>query len=341
MKALASMPKKARRKVAKTSRVAPSGRHPLHPQITALVNPFVTSPGIAQHLIDAMPSQKYTVRSRTSVSVASAGSILGLLSPYCWNDSANYPSGIVYAGATTTIEASLVRMFNDPTAGSLVSPAGITTTELFPVRPWASGNGRTARLVSYGLRVRYTGTALNANGTFKLLATPHGEIDMTGFNPTTFNGIISNINSNHQTQMKSIYDRAVYTFNFIGNDGWSQAGTGADQDEDVDVSVVGQAGSAKRMSEPGAFFYYLNNAGSTVQFEIELIENWEVRGSTVAPFYTDSHSAPELHHEIMNTISTAHMKAGASGESFSKVVSTVAKASKSPLGKAVLAAALA
>jgi len=173
------------------------------------------------------------------------------------------------------------------------------------------------------------------------LATPHGEVDMTGFNATTYNGIIGNINSNHQTQMKSIYDRAVYTFNFIGNDEWSQAGTGADQDEDVDVSVVGQASSVKRMSEPGAFFYYLNNASSAVQFEIELIENWEVRGSSVAPFYTDSHSAPELHHEIMNTISTAHMKAGASGESFSKVVGTVAKASKSPLGKAVLAAALA
>lgn len=338
LKMLSAMPKKARRQVAKRTRIS-APKHPLHAQAVALLKPFSVSPGVAQHLIDALPSQKYTVRSRLTAQAGNGGSLFGFLSPYAWIDS-DTPSGMVISMTTGTLESSTVRIFNDVTAGSNVTPATSTRYDFTPVRPHSAGEGRTARLVSYGFKVRYTGTALNANGTFKLLACPHGEFEFD--TQATYGGVISRLQGSLATQNKSVYDKAVYEYNFIGNNQWSTIGTGADQDEVSDYQRVGQASSSKYSAEPGCVFYYANNSSSAVQFELELIEHWEVRGSNIAPFYTDSHTAPDLHHEIMNVVNTAHAKAGLSTESkFVNVVSTVARASKSPIGKAVLAAALA
>lgn len=335
---VANLPKKAKAKVAKRLRKVSVPKHPLHSQIKALVQPFSVSPGVAQHLIDALPSQKYTVRSRVTGQAGNGGSLLGWISPYAFIDS-NVPSGMMISMGTANLESNTAAIYNDATPGTAVTPATSTRYDFMPVRPYAA-NDNSVRLVSYGLRIRYTGTALNANGTLKVYACPHGELNFnSGNNYTT---VISTINGSHTTQMKSVYDKAVYEFNFIGNDEWSMNGTGAEQDTLSPPQTVGQASSVKQMGEPGVVFYYSNNSGSSVQFEIELVENWEVRGPTIVPFYTDSHSAPELHHEIMNTINTAHVRAGLSSEKkFSDVVTSVAKASKSPLGKAVLAAALA
>jgi hypothetical protein len=264
--------------------------------------------------------------------------MFGFLSPYCWQD-ANTNSGYLVNGPTT-LETTTLPIINDPTAGTNVVPTGFNRSTFEPVRPYATGDGRTARLVSYGLRVRYSGTALNANGTLRLLATPHGEMDLLG--GRTYASAISLLNGSHATQQKTIYDKAVFEFSFIGNDEWSGNGTGADQDMIQGLGRVGQASSPRFSSEPGCVLYYTNNSTAAVQFDYELIEHWEVRGQTIAPFYTDSHSDPALHHEIMNVVNTAHVRAGLNSESkFIGVVNSVAKASKSPLGKVVLAAALA
>ena len=158
----------------------------------------------------------------------------------------------------------------------------------------------------------------------------------------SFSEIVQTMNGSHATQMKSIYDRAVYEFNFLGNDEWSESGCGADQDEETFPLRLGKASSTTQFSEPGAIGYYVNSSGNSVTFEMELVENWEVRGTSIAPFYTDSHTDPALHHEIINIVNTAHQRAGLSTSTrFADVVTSVSKASKSPLGKAVLAAALA
>lgn len=341
LKTLANLPKKAKR-AAKKRLMVNKPATALASQAVALVQPFKAQVGVPQHLIDVLPSQKYTLRSRTTMTVGASQSMFILLSPHAW-DETDRPSGVVvgFANNNYTTGAFLQQVINSGEAGSSFRPAGSTGGNLlYPIRPWHYADGRTARLVSYGLRIRYTGTALNANGTLKLLASPHGEFDL--WSGATYGSIGALVDSSHHTQMKSVYDRAVYEFGFIGNDEWSEIGTGADQDEIREMVRLGQASSNHLFNEIGAAVTYVNNASSAVQFEIELVEHWEARGPTLAPFYTDSHSDPALHHEIMNIVNTAHTRAGLSTENkFTNVVSTVAKASKSPLGKAVLAAALA
>lgn len=338
---LANLPKKARKAVRKRTQLSGRATHPLHNQIMGLVQPFKATNGVAQHLVDSLPSQKYTLRSRFSAGIPSGGCMAIMLSPYAWSD-ANFPSGVIFtANSASTAESSGDAIFESAVVGSTNYPTGFTSSGvMIPTRPYTYGAGKTARLVSYGLRVRYTGAGLYASGTFKLLATPHGEMDLEG--GTTFNQVVERMNGSHATQMKSIYDRAVYEFNFLGNDEWSENGCGADQDETTHPLRLGKASSTTQFSEPGAFGYYVNSSGNAVTFELELVENWEVRGTSVAPFYTDSHTDPALHHEIVNIVNTAHQRAGLSPSTkFSDVVTSVSKASKSPLGKAVLAAALA
>lgn len=336
------MPKKSRAKARKRMQNA-TGRHPLHQQAVALMQPFKSPAGVAQHLIDALPSQKITLRSRGSINCNGNGSILGFVSPYLWNDS-NYPSCFVFNNVTAGgADASNDAVLGSSTVSSYSYPSGWNGSLLMaPVRPYdAAGGDRSCRLVSYAIRIAYTGTALNANGRLKLLATPHGELNLAA--GTSVAEIISTIQSSHHTQMKSIHDQAVYEFNFIGNDRWDASGAGAEQDVDTFVeNVLGGVNSPRRAYEPGAAFYYLNTASTAISFEIEVIENWEVRGANLASFYTESHSDPIMHHEILNVINTAHTRAGLSTETkFSNVVTSVAKASRSPVGKALLAAALA
>ncbi len=339
------MPKRSRRAAQKKTRISPKINHPLLPQVKALVSPFNAPAGMGQHLVDALPSHKVTLRSRTSVSVGGSATLIGGLSPYFWNNasSANTPSGffVTAAGDGSSGSVWTASVFNSTVTGSNPNPTGsLSYGVLAPVRPYSSGgDSSTARLVSYGLRVRYTGTALNANGTFKVLAVPHGELNLIG--SATYRSVIDILQGSHSTQMKSIYDKAVYEFNFLGNSGWSPSGTGADLDAYGSPQVVGQVSSPVSMAEWGGVFFYTNNSTSAVQFELELIEHWETRAPNLVPFYTDSHTNPELHHELINVVNTAHVRAGLQSEKkLMSVVQDVAKASKSPMGKVILAAAL-
>lgn len=352
LKLLANLPKMARRRSAKRSRTSANStsRHPLHQQIVALVNPLAAGPmSGAQHLVDATPSVKYTVRGRTQVTVAASQDMFIGLAPSLALDSTTTGStlsGFCMVGSGLGSLGS--KLFLSATAGTDWKPTGTTGSVLVPNRPYYTDTNQLDnwRLVSYAIRIRYTGTALNANGTLKCLATPHGELNAIS-TQSNIGTLISELQSSPHTQLKTVRDQGVFDFNFIGDDSWLEGGalSGAAQgrgDSALSPVRIGQATSAYVMGEPGAYLFYANNSTSSVQFEVELVENWEVRSGSLHPFYTPSHSDPQLHHEIMNIVNTAHIRAGSSNQpKFLNVVSDVAKASKSPLGKAVLAAALA
>lgn len=342
------MPKKSRRRAAKTMRAASnfSGKHPLHDQIVGLVNPLAAGPmSGAQHLIDATPSVKYTVRARTQVTVSASSDMFIGLAPCMAIDGANsgnYLSGFCMVGSN--LGSNNNKLVESTAVGSDWKPTGTTGSVLVPNRPYYTDTNQLDnwRLVSYALRIRYTGTALNANGTLKCLATPHGELNaLTGVN---IGVLITELQSSPHTQLKTVRDQGVFDFNFIGDDSWAEGGAlcGAPQGREGNLKRLGQATSPYVVGESGGYLFYSNNSTCSVQFEVELVENWEVRSGTLHPFYSPSHSDPQLHHEIMNIVNTAHIRAGSSNQpKFLSVVGDVAKASKSPLGKAVLAAALA
>ena len=89
---------------------------------------------------------------------------------------------------------------------------------------------------------------------------------------------------------------------------------------------------------------YYNSATSTTSLDFELIENWEVKGPGIAPFLTASHGDPALHQEVLRTVLESHIHASKAGTTTSNAIAFLKKAnaeSKTPLGRAVIAAALA
>lgn len=352
--------KPKKKQSANRSRVGarPSGgAHPLLPQVKALINPFDSTPGAAKHLVDPMPSQAYKLKARSTITVAASKTMVGLVSP-AFGDLGlpnNYPSAIFMSGsgselAFTFLEDGLVAG-SDPIKGTAVY------SSLAPIRPYgAEVSGTSFRLVSYGIRIRYTGTALNANGTIKYLPN---DLAAFKYNSTTTNqALIDYVNGNNHTIMRSVYDKAVYDFSALGSTDWAHErenspaihDEGSPWGETLSQTAVpnhwGQAKIGENSSSvyfgiPGMLFTYTNNSTSSVQFEMELIENWEARTAQNTAFQTDSHGNPEVSQEVFRTVVAGHMHAAASSvPDVTKSLKAVNAASKSPLGKLVIAAAL-
>lgn len=340
MKALQNLPKRKRRSVAKQQRIS---RHPLHHAVRALLRPEQAEPGSAYHLIDSAPSQKYTLRTRWTTTVNASAQIVAMISPAFVED-ASYPSAIVYSGSLSP------GYFIQSSGAGTGLGSGVNAYK--PTRPYTNVNGLSWRLVSYNLRARYSGTALNANGTIKVLNTPHGEADflfnMSGW---TYDNIRTFVESNLLSSLRTIHDRSVYDYPGIGSTEWMD-GTNyfcsdITADEGTDGCTgqrVGQASSPVLFGEPGMLFSYYNSSTSATSIDFELIENWEVKGPNIAPFLTPSHGDPALHQEVLRTVLESHIHASKSGTTTANAIAFLKKAnaeSKTPLGKAVIAAALA
>lgn len=349
---------KPKRKPKKASNGSKGGSHPLLPQVKALVSPFDCTPGSGKHLVDPLPSQSYKLKSRTTVTVGNSMRMVGMISP-CFGDSGvptNYPSALFTSGPAASMDKTVLEDGGE--AGSAAVKGTSTVSLLAPIRPYYfESAGGSWRLVSYGVRIRYTGTALNANGTIKYLPN-----DLSAFvldSTTTYNSIANYIDGNNHTIMRSVYDKGVYDFNGLGSTEWMREDEtypavhdeGGEYGETATQDFVsnhwkpvklGQNASPVKFGTPGMLISYQNNTSSAVQFEVELVENWEVRTPTNTAFQTDSHGNPEISQEVFRTVVSGHMHAAASSApTVVKSLKAVNAASKSPLGKLVIAAALA
>lgn len=342
LKMLSGMKKKTKKRVQKTTRLNQS-RHPLHDSVRAILRPQEAIPGAASHLVNAAPSQKYTLRSRWSTGINASNECVAFICP-AFQEDPYLPSAVVYSGSTATSP-----IIESGTAGTGLG-TGVSTYK--PVRPYGLTTGLSWRLVSYNLRVRYTGTALNANGTLKCLNTPHGEMDIvTQSTVLTYDAIRQQMEGNLLTSLRTVHDRAVYDYpgiggtEWFGGDNYFCSDITADEGSVQAVGVgLGQLSSQYTFGEPGMIFSYFNFSTAAVQLEFELIENWEVKGPSISPFLTPSHADPALHEEVMRTVFASHIhasKSGTTSASAAEFLKRANKESKSPLGRAVIAAALA
>jgi hypothetical protein len=219
---MANVPKKSRKRVLKRNLVT-RNNHPLMPQIKGLVNPFAAVPGTAQHLIDVVPSVKYTIKGRSTVTIPVNSDMQIFVAPtvaYDITDSAYRPSAVCLV--STGGSQYGYPLLESTQVGTDWKPTSSTGSLIIPNRPYfvQTNNLDSYRLVSYAIRIRYTGTVYNANGTLKCLAAPHGELSIDDL--PTMQSVINELQSSVQTAYKSIYNEAVYEFNFIGDDEWHE-----------------------------------------------------------------------------------------------------------------------
>lgn len=343
---VSALPKKAKRKVQKRTRVARSS-HPLSVQVKGLLNPAAALPGTAHHLVDVAPSQKYSLKSRFTVSIGSGNSCVGVVSP-CFIENNNFPSAIFVNGTSGQLNTGFIQ---NSQVGTSITPSGVTGLAVKPTRPYSASADKAWRLVSYQLRVRYAGSALNANGNFKVLNNNHGELGFVENNATTtWWNIFEAVDKNIHTSLRTVYDRAVHDYPGVGSTTWYESDEYFCSDLNTDGNFeskgerIGQDSSPYIFGEPGIIITYTNSSTGAINLECELYENWEVKGPSVGPFMTPSHPDPVLHEEVMRTFLSSHVhssKDSGVGGSMSKFLKLANTESKSPLGKAVIAAALA
>ena len=194
-------------------------------QVRSLVNPFDSTPGVAKHLVDPMPSQSYKLKSRGAFTVGNGQNLVLCVAP-CFGSDTSFVLPSVY-GISGSGSQLAVTILKDGTAAGTAPVKGTGTSgSIVPTRPYPfAGLTMQFRLVSYGVRIRYTGSALNANGTIKCLPNPHGGLVLNA--GTTWQSIINAVDGNAHTILRSVYDRAVYDFSAVGDPEWLTNGSDA------------------------------------------------------------------------------------------------------------------
>jgi len=166
--------------------------------LSAVAMPFAPeSKGACIPMLSSQPSQKETCFLRFDVTASATGTIFLYPIPCLANDGVaciSYTTGSTATGAPILIAA-------DNTLSNSVA-AGVTTLHKFGNLPYsiaqltsqeaAAANQITGRVVSYGIRVNYTGTTLNQSGLFYCYHSPRHEnmnINHSGGGPLGVNGV--------------------------------------------------------------------------------------------------------------------------------------------------------
>lgn len=211
----------------------------------SLLDPFDGPADACVPILPSFPSQKLRVFSRGSFATSSANSNgFVFMSPTASNDGQGaFKTGSTFAGTTLSngvTGVSQVLMANSP----------------FTASDFSSGYVQ-ARCVSAGLRVRYSGTKMNAGGTVYILEHP-----------------------NHQTLVG--YDTAaMMALDRCLREPLSDTGAWhtvcwapVDQDE---MDYLAASNPAASTAYPLAIFVVSATAGVTLDYEV--FANWEIIGS--------------------------------------------------------------
>jgi len=344
---LASIPKKARRKVRKVfQRQAVTSRNsdPVIASVQAAVRPFDTPKGIAGPLAGLVrPSQKFTAKAATSVSIP-AGCTMVFMQDACIASNSIYPSVIL--AVQTASGTAMSGPFKSSTVGDLVV-AGGTLSRLSTNTPYAAttlASNFEWQLVGAGLKFSYEGTLLNQSGTFMYLHDPEeafnqGWPDWTGKGPSD---VISFINTAHNAIRQNILEKRVVEINCMSPD--------SDTARDANlVFIDGSTGAALGGSTSTTFFgtapvvlgYFINSSSATISFHVETIEHWAVASPTIQALHTDSIAHPILHSQVVNFLGSARqMHASKPNSDHVDVMRTVKKGMGSPLGHELINTAL-
>lgn len=155
--------------------------------------------------------------------------------------------------------------------------------------PWVNANFASAkdklqyRVVSAGLRIRYTGTELDKGGTVVGLSVPTNH-SLTGYTRENF------------LQLLGVHVDAP------GRDWHSVVWTPAEEAQ-LDYSSVNPAGYTVMGAVPNCLGFYVKPPGTAVPYEFEFYVNVELMGSPVASSMTRMHADPIGFASIFDTIS--------------------------------------
>jgi len=273
----------------------------------AQLSPFRIPRGVANLLEKAQPSQKFTARSLTSISVPASQECLVFISPCICSDS--YARSLTgFAG--TRANLALQQLSAATAASGVTFFAGSSNTPY--IANTLAGSDFSWRLVSAGIRLRNTTAAVNRQGVVKFITDYEGVISQYS-STVNMDTLISSIDGNHRTVRKNMANEPDTELTLSGqlysaNVDWYKADTSDILSESSfygcghgPVCNLGSSGY-----RAGGTMVVLPLVGTAQSYDFEIIEHWEVHGSSIETLHTPSSSHSLAAEAVSNLVKHAH-----------------------------------
>ena len=282
-------------------------RDPVVVSTVAQLAPFRVPRGVSNLLLNGRPSQKFTSRALLSLAPPANQETLMYLCPCIAADNA-CKSLVGLSGTRATLDTAL---FSQTTV-----PGGITASSAVTNTPYSfstlGGNDHQWRLVSAGIRVRNTTAAVNRQGVLKWnVDHEHKLVEYTN-SSVSHGSVAAALDSSHRTVRRNMSTHPESDIVLSGqlyseNVSWaSQASTAVPESYMWPIS--------KAIYNYGTSYYYGVGAGCILfpgvaaaqTYDIELVEHWEVHGSTIETLHTPSGTHAGSAETVANIIKQAH-----------------------------------
>lgn len=313
-------PKKSRAAKRSSKQRSSDTGHPARQvhTLVAMANPFhkaLVEP--TGSMILPKPSQKISVVAAVSVTMAAGHRGIFVVTPSIANDR------VSCWGYTGTA--------GDLGTGTLATPgAGLSFVQLSTPSPYSvstlAGRDYQYRCVTNGVKIRYQGTELNRGGRVYILTdtefsmwrtgeTPSGTVP--GWASTTIIGAIGNscVTAPHVRKMNFSQATEFIAGNhsaFFDNGTWVSIPTSAATDsysnfyEITALPNVNGITTSGTIVVPGSCVFVVDNpATAQSAFEIEVLENWEIRSQRDIPYLHTTQAAHPVAHQVMSALKQA------------------------------------
>jgi len=286
---------------------------------------------------DARPSLKFTANSRKTFAVPPNSALICFVNP---SISSDRPSLFFVSG-------SLADLAGAPYTTAAI-PAGVTYQRLNVPYAYSSAgldSGRiAARVVSLGLRVRYTGSVLNRGGSALWLNDVNGGEQILTLTEAVGAALATKIEdwtSYPQSRICSFNrnDQHEFTLAASGPQYWQDSGPGVPDAinplSGAPFSTPFGLNTTETFAGPPAVLVLRNNTGTqAIEFTIDIVGHIEYSGGTVMPLQTPSAVAHEDTIKVRNAYSSAQQTHAATPDKHpaphtESVLSTIMESGKS------------
>lgn len=305
-------PKKAKKNGRKPAEQSSAGQHPLAKAIKGIIAPLVAERGSFGGLVDPRPSQKLSARGLVAYQIPNGDEFLMFIYP-CIASNLQYPSLSLCYGTAANM-ALATSTFTSSTAGNV--PLNITQIHGATSTPYTQSTLSTGqnnwRLLSAGVRIRYTGPMLYRGGLFKYYHDTRGDIlQATDLNNTTFTQIIQRLDGHSGVIRQNLADDPVVEFSMpsVTNEAqeWTDDGTQLwPANKEFTNQRMGGTTSTILAGQPIGYIYGINTTGQSLYFDAEIIEHWEIAGRNVDSLNSPSTGNAELANSLSTLVVSAH-----------------------------------
>lgn len=287
-----------------------SHKDPVVLSTVAQLAPFRVPRGVTNLLLNGRPSQKFTARALLSFQVTAGQEAVLYPCPTVASDLV-CKSMEYFMGTRASLDAAAF--------SATTTPAGVTVNAAVTNTPYTfatlGGGDYQWRLVSAGIRVRNTTAAVNRQGVLKWCVDHEHKLADYTSGSTTHGSLIAAVDSSHRSVRRNMSthpeaDVVISGQLYTENVGWkSQQSTSAPESHMWPLSQARYEMNSHYYGV-GTGVIVLPNTSVAQNYDIELIEHWEVHGSGIETLHTPSGTHAGSAETVANIIKQAHHQHG-------------------------------